>query len=100
MSAANAVCSPRERDALRALSPTLRAARLLGLWARKVAVARAIGREDVTRVLDIAVENGTVWPPSVRAIESRELPPHHHIAVAVALAEPAPVAIHLEEAAI
>jgi len=89
---AEAVCSPSERDALRALPPSSRATRLISVWTRKEAVAKATGLgfyfppgmitvhadANGSRVTTLDSE-GTLFG----RLASRRLTPDHVAAVAV-----------------
>lgn len=92
---AEAVCSRRERDALRALPPPARDERLLSIWTRKEAFAKAIGfgfyfplpeiglHDETDGQPDVQLVNGsTPGAPLVR-LASWRLAPHHLAAVAV-----------------
>lgn len=74
---ARVICSDREQDRLRALPPAQRPERLLSLWARKEATARALGPEASPPFAAIEAE-----APERRIVE-RRLSPHHLAAVAV-----------------
>ena len=104
---AEAVCSPLERNALRALPTAARDARFLSIWARKEAVAKATGLGFYFPPESIAVgaDDGESRAAGLDSggklfgrIASWRLTPDHVAAVAVLTAPREQVGIRFEEA--